>query len=327
VWANEFDKEIWETYERNHKDTFLDTRSIRDIKSDEVPDCVGIIGGPPCQSWSEAGAQRGINDARGQLFFDYVRILKDKQPMFFLAENVSGILAQKHSNAVCRIVEAFSEAGFELSIGLLDANNYDVPQTRKRVIIVGYNRELGKKFYFPKPIKYKPVLKDVIWDLRNNAMPAVDKNKANNNGVIIPNHEYMIGGFSTIYMSRNRVRSWDDPSFTVQAGGRHAPMHPQAARMIFEGKDKFKFDENSPLPYRRLSVRECARIQTFPDDFIFYYKNLVSGYKMIGNAVPVNLAFHLATKIFEDLFRNKEREHHEQWNQDMVSLQPRLVLD
>jgi DNA (cytosine-5)-methyltransferase 1 len=102
-------------------------------------------------------------------------------------------------------------------------------------------------------------------------------------------------------MSRNRVRSWDEPSFTIQAGGRHAPLHPQAPKMQFVEQNKRIFVPNKEHLYRRLSVRECARIQTFPDDFIFKYKNIADGYKMIGNAVPVNLAYHLANKIFNDL--------------------------
>ena len=102
-------------------------------------------------------------------------------------------------------------------------------------------------------------------------------------------------------MSRNRVRSWCEPSFTIQASGRHAPLHPQASKMILVGKDKRIFDPNSPQPYRRLSVRECARVQTFPDDFIFKYKYIADGYKMVGNAVPVNLARMLAKKIYADI--------------------------
>lgn len=88
VYANEYDKSIWETYEKNHT-TPLDHRDIRKIDSSELPDCDGIIGGPPCQSWSEAGSLKGINDSRGQLFYDFIRILKDKKPKFFVAENVS----------------------------------------------------------------------------------------------------------------------------------------------------------------------------------------------------------------------------------------------
>lgn len=83
IWANEYDKEIWETYENNHPNTILDKRSIVDIPENEVPDCDGIIGGPPCQSWSGAGAARGIKDKRGQLFYDFIRILEAKQPKFF----------------------------------------------------------------------------------------------------------------------------------------------------------------------------------------------------------------------------------------------------
>nr|WP_238361210.1 DNA (cytosine-5-)-methyltransferase [Iningainema tapete] len=115
VWANEYDKDIWATYEKNHLDTILDRRDIRKISSGEIPDCIGIIGGPPCQSWSEAGSQRGINDERGQLFLEYVRILKDKQPLFFLAENVSGMLHKKHSCALNNIIAAFVEAGYVIS--------------------------------------------------------------------------------------------------------------------------------------------------------------------------------------------------------------------
>ena len=83
AWANEFDKDIWETFEKNFPNTNLDRRSIVDVLSDDIPDCDGIIGGPPCQSWSQAGAGRGINDSRGQLFLNYVNIIKEKKPTFF----------------------------------------------------------------------------------------------------------------------------------------------------------------------------------------------------------------------------------------------------
>lgn len=300
VWANEFDKAIWETFEYNFPHTKLDRRSITEVQSHEVPDADGFIGGPPCQSWSEAGAGRGINDKRGQLFHDYIRLLKDKQPKFFLAENVSGILHPKHAEAFTNIIKEFEDSGYIVSYKLLNANDFDVPQDRKRLIIVGYRKDLKKKFEFPKPQKYKPVLKDAIYDLRL-AKPAKDKNKTNGESLKIPNHEYMNGGFSTIYMSRNRVRAWDEPSFTIQAGGRHAPIHPQAPKMKFIEQNKRIFVPGYEDKYRRLSVRECARIQTFPDDFIFKYQYVADGYKMIGNAVPVNFAKHIAQKIMADL--------------------------
>jgi site-specific DNA-cytosine methylase len=246
IWANEYDKDIWETYELNHPHTNLDYRDLRQIKSKDIPDCIGIIGGPPCQSWSEAGSGRGINDSRG------------------------------------------------------------------------YREDLGGIFDFPKELDGILTLKDAIHDLQSiepfktSRIPRLDN-------LSIPNHEYLDMGFSSIYMSRNRVRCWNEPSFTIQAGGRHAPIHPQANKMKYVERDKFQFDPNSPLPYRRLSVRECARIQTFPDRFIFKYSDVADGYKMIGNAVPVNMAEAIANKILIDIQEYQQFGHCSHLRQDKHS--------
>lgn len=324
IWANEFDKTIWDTYQFNHPETQLDKRDIRKIASAEIPDCIGIIGGPPCQSWSEAGAKRGIDDSRGQLFYEYIRIVRDKQPLFFLAENVSGILAARNQQAFANILAQFQELGYEISYKLLNAKNYEVPQDRKRVIVVGYHKSLGKRFEFPQPKNKVMTLKDAIADLEG-VEPIQVKNKAEVTHSLVPNHEYVDLGFSSLYLSRNRVRSWSEPSFTIQAGARHAPLHPQANKMILVGKDQRIFDPNSPKPYRRLSVRECARIQTFPDHFIFRYKNISDGYKMVGNAVPVNLARLLARKIFADLQEYQHLGYCSSLNQAEYSIQLSLL--
>ncbi len=312
VWANEFDPTIWETFQYNFPHTILDKRNIKDVASCDIPECIGIVGGPPCQSWSEAGALRGINDVRGKLFYEFIRILRAKKPLFFLAENVEGMLAQRHSEALINIKKMFRESGYNLSFKLINANDYNVPQDRKRVIFVGYRKDLNLTFEFPEIFSCKPVLQNAIWDLKESALPAKEKNYTNGNKCVVPNHEYMIGGFSTIFMSRNRVRAWDEPSFTIQAGGRHAPLHPQAPKMVFVEPDKREFVKGKEHLYRRLSVRECARIQTFPDDFIFKYDNLVNGYKMVGNAVPVNMAYALARKIMQDLNSYFNRENIEE---------------
>jgi DNA (cytosine-5)-methyltransferase 1 len=303
VWANEYDKEIWETYERNHKNTVLDRRSIVDIPSNEVPDCDGIIGGPPCQSWSEAGSQKGIADKRGQLFYEFMRILADKKPKFFLAENVSGMLLPAHKEALANIKQMFTDIGYDLSFQLLNVSDFGVPQDRKRVFFIGYRKDLGLKFQFPiatTPIK-KITLEKAIGDLKDNVLAAKEGNYTNGKNCLVKNHEYMIGGFSSIFMSRNRVRTWEEVSFTIQAGGRHAPIHPQAPKMKFIEQNLREFVKGKEKLYRRLSVRECARIQTFPDSFIFYYSSVVAGYKMIGNAVPVRMGKVLAQKIYADL--------------------------
>ena len=119
--ANEFDPTIFETYKVNHPHTHLIEGDVRKVtKKDIYPfisgEVDGIIGGPPCQSWSEAGSLRGIEDARGQLFFEYIRILKEFRPKFFLAENVSGMLSKRHSKAVQNIINLFEEAGYDLSL-------------------------------------------------------------------------------------------------------------------------------------------------------------------------------------------------------------------
>ena len=150
IWANEYDSTIWQTFEHNFPQIKLDQRSITDVPSDEIPETDGIIGGPPCQSWSEAGAGRGINDARGTLFFEYIRVLNDKQPLFFLAENVSGMLHYRHSLAFGNILKQFERAGYIVNYKLINAKNYNVAQDRERVIFVGYHKRLGIKFNFPE---------------------------------------------------------------------------------------------------------------------------------------------------------------------------------
>lgn len=311
IWANEFDKKVTPTLRHNFPQTIVDDRSLFDVNSSDVPDgIIGIVGGPPCQSWSVAGAGKGLKDKRGQVFLEYIQMIKDKKPLFFLAENVAGMLSSRHKESLEFLIEEFNKLGYRFTYKLLNVKDYGVPQDRKRVIFVGYDKRLGKDFVFPEPVleSERKVLRDAIWDLKNTAMPALPKNKTNGNNLKIANHEYMIGGFSSMYMSRNRVRSWDEPSFTIQAGGRHAPIHPIAPKMVKIETNKQEFVRGKEHLYRRVSVREAARIQTFPDAFKFIYTDVADGYKMIGNAVPVKFAEVLARQIKLDLdeYYNKQ---------------------
>ena len=301
--ANEFDKKICPTYRHNHTHTKLIEGDIRkiDMIDLEGQEIVGIIGGPPCQSWSEAGALKGIDDERGQLFYDYIRILRQVKPKFFVAENVSGILAARHKEAIEEIKEKFKRSGYTLFMKMLNAEDYECPQDRDRVFFIGFRSDLGiKEFIWPEPIEPKTTLRDAIWDLQDSVVPALEKNKRNPN-VKVLNHEYFQGSYSTIFMSRNRVRSWDETGYTVQASGRQCQLHPQAPKMIKVEKNKQVFVPGKEDLYRRMSVREVARLQCFPDDFEFLYEEVDYGYKMIGNAVPVNLAYHVAKRIMETL--------------------------
>lgn len=308
--ANEFDKTIWETFKVNHPGTHLIESDIRHITKNDIAqfitgDVDGIIGGPPCQSWSEAGALRGINDSRGKLFYDYIRILNEFRPKFFLAENVSGMLANRHSDAVKNILSLFENTGYNVSLTLVNAKDYGVAEERKRVFYIGFRKDLNVDFEFPcgstEDDAKKITLRDIIWDLQYTAVPSGPKN--HHNPEAINNNEYFTGAFSPIFMSRNRVKSWDEQAYTVQASGRQCQLHPQAPKMEKFGENDFRFVAGKENLYRRMTIREIARIQGFPDDFKFIYKETNNAYKMIGNAVPVNLAYEIALAI-KDVIKN-----------------------
>lgn len=290
IWANEFDKQIVPTYKANHYATQLVVGDINKIDIATIPDCVGIVGGPPCQSWSVAGKQQGINDPRGRLFKKYIEVLAIKQPLFFVAENVPGILAPKHADAFEDILDGLTNAGYRVVCQKLNALHYGVPQTRERVFFVGYRNDFARYFHFSnvQRVEPHPTLIDAIGNL---------------NLTTVPNNEIYNGNYSSRYMSRQRLRGWSEPSFTIVASSTGVPLHPQASPMVRVGREQFMFDPNTPAPYRRLTVRECARIQTFPDSFVFHYNSVHTGYKMVGNAVPVKLAQAIANTIYDDIYR------------------------
>ena len=295
IWANEYDKTITPTFKKNFSKVHLDERSIVAITDEEIRAIGvidGVIGGPPCQSWSEAGARRGIDDHRGQLFHDYVRFIKILKPKFFVAENVHGLMHSRNKESFENIKKMFEKEGYIVEAKLLKASNYGVPQDRERVFIVGYNTDYFTSGYiFPEPLQVpKVTLKEAIGYLSKAAIGS----KKHLNHDLTPDQT-----FSPIYMSRNRVRSWGEQSFTILATDRHIPIHPSAPKMEKVGKDKMRFVPGHN--YRRLTVRECAEIQTFPKEFEFVYSNVRNGYKMIGNAVPVKLAYHVAKVIYQDL--------------------------
>ncbi len=300
IWANEYDKEIWDTYRINHPGVHLDIRDIRNVPLQSIPRCDGIIGGPPCQAWSEGGKMLGLNDDRGQRFYDYIRILKAIQPVFFVVENVPGILLEKHNYALCQFLQQFKDAGYILSFKMLDASKFRVPQERKRVFFVGFRKDLCRKFQFPVSCSQELItLRQAIGDIKEIPMFYNQEHVVYNKQRL--NHDCYIGEFDAKYMARNRVRSWDELSYTIQALAKNAPIHPQAPKMLFINKDKRIFVPGKEYLYRRLSVRECARIQTFPDSFQFVYSKIEAGYKMVGNAVPVRLSYVIASALMEQL--------------------------
>ena len=220
-----------------------------------------------------------------------------------MAENVSGMLANRHSEAVQNILNLFDEAGYDVTLTMVNAKDYGVAQERKRVFYIGFRKDLKIKFEFPhgstEDDEKKITLRDIIWDLQETAVPAGEKN--HHNPEAINNNEYFTGAYSTIFMSRNRVKAWDEQAYTVQASGRQCQLHPQAPKMVKVGKNDCRFVEGKEDLYRRMTIREIARVQGFPDDFKFIYDDTDTAYKMIGNAVPVNLAKEIAMAIKQTL--------------------------
>lgn len=297
VWANEYDVSIHETYSINHPNTTLNTSDIRTLTGNDIPECDGIIGGPPCQAWSEGGKRLGIEDPRGQLFLDYIRIVNEKKPKFFVIENVQGILEEKHKESLDGFLKLLTEAGYRITYELLNAADYKIPQDRFRVFFIGIRKDLKNKYEFPDAACSAPItLRQAIGDITEEPRYFTDDIIESEHPTRM-NHDVYTGSYDAKYMARNRVRSWDETSFTIQAQARNAPQHPQAPKMTFISSYQRIFAKGYEHLYRRLSVRECARIQTFPDNFRFVYSDVKDGYKMVGNAVPPRLAWFLAVQM------------------------------
>ncbi len=303
VWANEYDKSIHQTYQFNHPNTYLCKTDIRFLKGADIPDCDGFIGGPPCQSWSTGGKQLGLDDERGQLFLEYIRLIKEKRPKFFVIENVDGIISDKHFSTFLSFIANLESEGYMVNYSLLNAADYLIPQDRRRVFIVGFLKNMNCIFQFPTPIRESHInLRNAIGDITENPNFYIDGPVTSSSGRWF-NHDVYSGPWDDKFMSRNRVRSWSQQSFTIQAQAKNCPLHPQAPKMKYITHNKRAFLHGSEHLYRRLSIRECARIQTFPDKFRFFYKNVKDGYKMVGNAVPPRLAKFLAMEIKKSLIK------------------------
>ena len=283
IWANDIDKPSCETYSNNFSIEPLG-EDIRKVKS--FPSADIVIGGYPCQGFSLAG-NRDTFDKRNYMYLEFARVLKAVQPKVFVAENVKGVIVPFRSSLrALDLMEAeFKSCGYKVVSKLVNAKDFGVPQDRERVFIVGVRKDLDKEYVFPgkthgkPPLKPYTTLKDAIGDL-----PEPKEGEY-----------YDHTGFSSRYMSRNRIRGWDQVSFTIQASGRHAPLHPSCPPMRKVEQDVWEFTGDKS-EYRRLSVRECARIQTFPDDFAFC-GSLNSKYQQIGNAVPPLLAKVIAMQL------------------------------
>ena len=276
IWANDFDKDACKTHQNWSKANVV-CGDISKIDLSTIPISDIILGGFPCQGFSLSGPRK-IDDSRNVLYKHYVKLVKQNQPAVFVGENVKGLLTMGKGSIIDAIIEEFSLCGYDVYYQLINAKDYGVPQDRERVIIIGIRKDLGiKSFELPKYTGEKKTLRDAIGHLSE---PKTE--------------EVCTAPFSSRYMSRNRKRGWDEVSYTIPAMAKQVTLYPGSPNMEKVDKDLWKFGENGVT--RRLSWREAAAIQTFPDDMQFY-GDQTSIYKQIGNTVPVQLAYHVATAI------------------------------
>lgn len=282
LWANDFNQDACDTFAKWSGATVV-CGDIGKVDYADIPATDVINGGFPCQGFS-AGGPRKLDDSRNSLYRHFVRLVEEKKPKAFVAENVKGLLTIGGSDDVVRaILSDFADKGYDVSLTLVNAADYGVPEDRMRTIIVGVRRDLESRFYMPKPFAEKKTLKDA---LEGVAEPAPE--------------DICQAAYSSRYMSRNRKRGWDEQSFTIPAMAKQVALWPGSPDMIKVDKDLWKFGD-ADLPEgkqttRRLSWQEAAAVQTFPSDMEFC-GDLTSKYKQIGNAVPPQLGLVVASRL------------------------------
>jgi DNA (cytosine-5)-methyltransferase 1 len=317
VWANDFDKDAQAVYALNIGE--IDKRDILDVEEDEIPDGEVLTAGFPCQPFSNAGNRKGVHDSRGMLYKECLRIIEEKMPKVVLFENVRGLLStkyidgQKLIDVIVSDLESMNEVGYNVKYKLINASDYGVPQNRQRVILVGIRKDLGITFSFPEPQeKERLTLRHILdipanipnqvdWQLSPQAMDMIAHIPEGGSWKDVP-YEELAPRFKKIRDNMKRYRSpnfyrrfsLDEINGTITASAQ-----PENCGIIH------------PIHNRRYTIREVARIQTFPDDFLFIddsVKNITAMYKVIGNAVPVKLAKTLADSIMQQVFA-KEFAH------------------
>lgn len=310
VYANELDKNAALTYQANfsHK---IDNRSITEVDLYSIPAHELLVGGFPCQPFSYAGKRMGLSDERGLLFLALVEDLYISRPKFFIFENVKGLLNHDRGKTLANIKKAISDADYKLSYCVLNAEDYLVPQSRERLFLVGVRSDLQGQFEFPTLMMPKISVKQAIEDLKINSDAK--------------NHEPM----------KHSKRILERYKFIPEGGDlRDAPPEHQqrkrgeankvSGKQSTQSYHRLRSDSPSPTvcamfqahfihysEHRNLTAREAARLQTFPDDFLFKGNRVnmswdteLSQYQQIGNAVPPKLAFILGRALYDQFYES-----------------------
>lgn len=281
VYANDFEKSAADMFAENFGFK-PDLRDIREIKSSDLPEFDILTGGFPCQSFSivaQNPKRLGVKDSKGTLFFEMCRILRERQPLCFIAENVKGILSANKGEAFPLILKEFEDSGYIVNYQLVNAADFGVPQRRERVIIVGFRKDLNKKFIFPEPvtkkvesqIPLKTVLEDCVDEKYFFSKKAVE-------GMLRAKEK----------MNKGRAQDINKPCNTV---GSHL------AKVSLNSTDPVLLDNGR---FRRFTPREVARIQSFPEEFRLLGSEGAQ-YRALGNAIAPVMIWHIANAVKEQL--------------------------
>lgn len=281
VYANDIDDNACSIFKENFGIS-PDNRDIREVKSNELPEFDILTGGFPCQSFSiiaQNPKRLGVKDERGKLFFEMCRILRDRQPKCFIAENVKGILTANKRSAFPLIIKEFEDSGYDVQYSVLNSADYGVPQKRERVIIVGFRKDLHVNFVFPdakiKDEECYAALKEVIdsdvdekYYFSERAVSGMMKKRER--------------------MNKGRAQDINKPCNTVGA---------HLAKVSLNSTDPVLMQGGR---YRRFTPREVARIQSFPDEFELVGSEAAQ-YRALGNAIPPVMFWHVAKAVKERL--------------------------
>ncbi len=318
VWANDIDHDAVETYKYNI-DSRIVEGEIENIQADSIPDCEIIAAGFPCQPFSSAGSRKGIEDERGTLFEEAIRVIDIKKPLVVIFENVRGLLSIKNLDGSLLLDSIIAtledvEPGYRVTYKLLKASDYGVPQQRYRVFIIGVRSDVGESFEFPDPthsaddetLTVGSIIKGVenlpnqseVWKLSpqsENMIPFIPEGGSWKD---VPYEELP----ERLKGIRDDIKKYRSPNF-----------YRRYARSEINGTiTAAATPENCgilhPVENRRYSIREIARIQSFPDDFVFKGDSIAAKYRMIGNAVPPKLGKVIGDVIF-DMLSKVESEY------------------
>ncbi len=295
----EIDKKCCDTLKKNRPSWNIINADIHDINFSQFNVDV-VTGGFPCQAFSYAGKKLGFEDTRGTLFHEFARCLKETRPLLFMAENVRGLISHDHGKTLNTILRVFAELGYKVQYKLLNAVNYGIPQKRERIVIVG--TLAGVDFEYPEKEEAVKTIRDALTDVPPSEGMQYSENKKRVLQLVPPGgcwrslpediQKFYMG--KSYYSSGGRTGmarrlSWDEPSLTLTC----SPTQKQTERC-------------HPEETRPLTVREYARIQTFPDDWIFA-GTISDKYRQIGNAVPVELGYKLGVQIVQAIYTFKSR--------------------